>query len=84
MSKAKSGSAPPVFIAPSQLVWTDDKLAVLDKVQLGNLLENLTTQVQNGRVSKETAAELALRIESRLPARERALRRKRNAAAPGV
>lgn len=80
MRKAKSSSAPPVFVARSQLVWTDDKLAVLDTVQLGNLLENLSRQVQSGRVSQETAADLALRIESRLPARELALRKKRIAA----
>lgn len=80
MRKAKPSSAPPVFVARSQLVWTDDKLAVLDTVQLGNLLENLSRQVQSGRVSQETAADLALRIESRLPARELALRKKRIAA----
>jgi len=80
MSKAKTAPAAPVFVARSQLEWTDDKLAVLDTVQLGNLLDNLNTQVESGRVSKETAAELKLRIESRLPARELRMRKKRSAA----
>jgi hypothetical protein len=81
MSKTRSAPLPPVFATRSQLVWTDEKLAGLDTVQLGNLLDNLNTQVQSGRVSEETAADLARRIESRLPARELALRKKRNAAA---
>lgn len=77
MSKAKA-APPPVFVPRSQLVWSDEKLAALDTVQLGNLLDNLHKQVKSGRVSEETAADLALRIESRLPAREL---RKRSAAA---
>jgi hypothetical protein len=37
--------------------------------------------VESGRVSAEAAADLTLRIESRLPKRELTARRKRSAAA---
>jgi hypothetical protein len=84
MNKVKSGiSTKSVFVAPSQLVWTDEKLAVLDTKQLVNLLDNLKTQLASGRVSTEVAADLEKRIESRLPARELTQRRKRQAAAEG-
>jgi hypothetical protein len=81
MRKMRSAPPPPAFIAPSQLVWTDEKLAMLDTAQLGNLLDNLPVQVESGRVSAEAAADLTLRIESRLPKRELTARRKRSAAA---
>jgi hypothetical protein len=83
MNKQKSMPTRPVFVAPSQLVWTDEKLAALDSTQLGNLLDNLKTQLASGRVSTEVAADLEKRIESRLPARELTQRRKRLAAAQG-
>jgi hypothetical protein len=79
MSKPKTLSTAPVFVPKSQLVWTDEKLQALDTVQLGNLLDNLGVQLASGRVSEETAADLQRRIEARLPARELALRRKREA-----
>ena len=83
MSNAKSIPNRPVFVTPSQLVWTDERLATLDTTQLGNLLDNLKTQTANGRVAMEVAADLEKRIESRLPARELKLRRKRRLAAEG-
>ena len=76
MSKAKNVVAKPVYIPPSLIVWTDERLAALDKKQLANLLENLHTQRSSGRISDETAEDLAVRIRSRLPARS-AARRKR-------
>lgn len=79
--KSKNISNAAVFIAPSQLVWTDEKLAALDTKQLGNLLDNLKTQLASGRVSTEVAADLEKRIESRLPTRELAQRKKRQPAA---
>jgi hypothetical protein len=79
MSKPKTLSTAPVFVPKSQLVWTDEKLQALDRVQLGNLLDNLGKQLASGRVSEETAADLQRRIEARLPARELALRKKRQA-----
>jgi hypothetical protein len=69
MSKAKNASAKPVYVPPSQLVWTEERLAVLDKDQLINLLSNLQTQRTSGRVSEATAEELEARIRARLPAR---------------
>lgn len=81
MGNAKSIPNRPVFVAPSQLVWTDERLATLDTTQLGNLLDNVKTQVASGRVSMEVGADLEKRIESRLPTRELTLRRKRRQAA---
>jgi hypothetical protein len=83
INKAKGISTATVFVAPSQLVWTDEKLAALDTKQLGNLLDNLKTQLASGRVSTEVAEDLEKRIESRLPARELTQRKKRQAAAEG-
>lgn len=79
MSKQKNVPATTVFVPKSQLVWTDEKLQALDTTQLGNLLDNLGVQVAAGRVTEETAADLQKRIEARLPARELASRRKREA-----
>ncbi len=55
MRKGKFAPAKPVYQPPSQLVWTEDKLATLDSKQLLNLLENLHTQRGCGRVAEETA-----------------------------
>jgi hypothetical protein len=77
MRKSKSATAQPVYQAPSQIVWTDERLAALDKEQLINLLENLQTQRGSGRVAKDTADELEERIKARLPARAIAVRRRR-------
>lgn len=77
MSKAKSVPAKPVYLPPSQIVWTDERLAALDKAQLTNLLDNLQTQRACGRVSESIAVELEVRIRSRLPARAAAPRRRR-------
>ena len=77
MSKAKNVPLKPAYVPPSQIVWTDDRLAALDKGQLANLLDNLRTQRSNGRVSEATADELEVRIKSRLPARSITPRRKR-------
>ncbi len=76
MSKAKNLVPKPVYVAPSLVVWTDERLAGLDKTQLANLLENLQAQRSSGRVSEAIADDLAARIRSRLPARSVA-RRKR-------
>ncbi len=70
MRKGKFAPAKPVYQPPSQLVWTEDKLATLDSKQLLNLLENLHTQRGCGRVAEETATELEQRIQ-RTPARAR-------------
>jgi len=76
VSKPKKIEPKPIPVLPSQIVWTDDKLAALDDVQLANLLANLQTQQLAGRVSSATADELAVRIRLRLP-KPRAVRRRR-------
>jgi hypothetical protein len=76
MSKTKNVASKPVYIPPSLIVWTDERLAALDKKQLANLLENLHVQRSSGRISDATAEDLAARIQSRLPTRA-AARRKR-------
>jgi hypothetical protein len=80
MSKTRTAPPKPLFVAKSQLVWTDEKLTALDTVQLGNLLDNVGLQLAAGRITEETAAELGKRIEARLPARELKARRKRQAS----
>jgi len=77
MRKGKFAPTKPVYQPPSQLVWTDEKLATLDSKQLLNLLANLHTQRVCGRVAEETATELEQRIRARLPTRAVAVRRKR-------
>jgi hypothetical protein len=77
MSKARSMQVKPVFVPPSQIVWTDERLATLDKGQLINLLANLQTQRSSGRVSETTAVELEARIKGLLPARAIAVRHRR-------
>lgn len=77
MSKAKNVPLKPTYIPPSLVVWTDERLAALDKTQLSNLLENLRTQLNCGRVSEATAVDLEGRIRSRLPTPKAAPRRKR-------
>lgn len=66
-----------VFRPPSQLNWSDEKLASLTKEQLVSLFENLKTQREEGRVTEEAADDLARRIAGRLPARALQVRRKR-------
>ena len=77
MSKAKNVQLKPVYTPPSLVVWTDERLAALDKSQLANLLENLQTQRSSGRVSEATAVDLEEKIRSRLPTPKAAPRRKR-------
>lgn len=77
MSKARSLPAKPVYVPPSQIVWTDERLAALGKDQLINLLANLHTQVSSGRVSESTAVDLEVRIKGLLPARVVNVRPKR-------
>lgn len=79
MSKPKKIEPRPVPVLPSQIVWTEERLAALDTQQLANLLDNLHTQQLAGRVSPAIAEDLALRIRSRLP-KPRAVRRRRAAA----
>lgn len=57
-----------VFLPPSQMNWTDEKLAGLSKEQLMTLLENLQTQRDSGRVTAQAAEELTRLIAARLPA----------------
>jgi hypothetical protein len=64
-------------MTPSLMNWTDEKLAALDKGQLINLLDNLHTQRESGRVAAEVADDLSSRISARLPARAKTVRRKR-------
>jgi hypothetical protein len=77
MNKSKSAPMRQVFVPPSRIEWTDERLNSLDKQQLANLLENLQTQVSCGRVSEAIAAELEGRIKSRLPVSAGAVRRRR-------
>jgi len=60
-----------VFQPPSQLIWTDEKLAALSKEQLLNLFDNLQTQRESGRVMPQAADELEQLITARLPASAR-------------
>jgi len=66
-----------VFQPPSQMSWTDEKLAELSRSQLITLFENLQTQRETGRVSAPAADELARLITGRLPANALAPRRRR-------
>ena len=77
MSKAKNVQLKPVYIPPSRIVWSDERLAALDKGQLTNLLANLQAQRSCGRVSEATASEVEERIKSRLPTPSATPRRKR-------
>jgi len=80
MSRPRSASykaTATVFVPPTRMDWTDEKLDALDAAQLKSLLENLATQRESGRVSEETAEDLARRITTRLPASALAVRRKR-------
>lgn len=70
------------YVPPSQLVWNDERLSALDKDQLTNLLANLQTQLDLGRISEETAADLERRIRARLPKPRAAARGKREAVSP--
>jgi hypothetical protein len=70
MRKTKPTPVNRVFLPPSQMSWTDDKLALLSKEQLLNLLDNLQTQRESGRVTAQAADEVAGLIAARLPARE--------------
>jgi hypothetical protein len=76
MSKAKPPPQRP-FVPTSKLVWDDDRLGALNKEQLTNLLFNLPGQLEIGRISEETAADLERRIRLRLPSPGAASRRKR-------
>ena len=67
MSKHKKQPAKPVYTPPSQLVWSEERLAALDEKQLVTLLENLQTQRESGRINSETAADVEERIKARLP-----------------
>jgi hypothetical protein len=57
--------------------WSDEKLAQLNVEQLKNLLANLDSQRALGRVSADSAEEVAQRITARLPARALSARRAR-------
>lgn len=66
----KSPPAPkPVFQTPTQMNWTDEKLAALSSDQLVTLLRNLDVQRAAGRVQDDTADDLTKRIFARLPTR---------------
>ena len=67
MRKA-SQAASKVFQPPSQMQWTDEKLASLSREQLLTLFENLQTQRESGRVTPQAADDLARLIGERLPA----------------
>ena len=66
-----------VFLPPSLMDWTDEKLAALSEEQLLNLYNNLKTQRESGRVHAETADDVSRRIAERLPAKALAVRHKR-------
>ena len=59
MRKSAIKPPKPVFHTPTQMDWTDDKLAALSNDQLVTLLGNLRTQRASGRVKEDTADELA-------------------------
>lgn len=75
---ASNKTAAKVFLPPSRMDWSEEKLATLDKAQLKSLLENLAVQRESGRVSEEAADDLAKRIAARLPASVLTPRRKRS------
>ncbi|HQR20918.1 MAG TPA: hypothetical protein PLE54_14815 [Burkholderiaceae bacterium] len=77
MSKARSVPQKPAYVPPSEVVWTEERLAALSTTQLINLLANLQTQRASGRVSEATAADLEVRIRARLPARALVAKRTR-------
>ncbi|MCU0952202.1 MAG: hypothetical protein MUC68_14380 [Burkholderiaceae bacterium] len=62
-------SPKPVFHTPTQMNWTDEKLASLSEAELLSLLSNLATQRSSGRVADTVADELTVRIHARLPTR---------------
>ena len=66
-----------VFLPPSQMNWTDEKLAALSQGQLITLFENLQTQRESGRVTAQAAEDLARLIAGRLPPSALAPRQKR-------
>jgi len=67
MNKNKPPPAQTVVVPASRLIWDDERLRALDKHQLANLLTNLQTQLDIGRISDETAVDLQQRILSLLP-----------------
>jgi hypothetical protein len=74
------GAPTKLFVAPSRMDWTEEKLSALGTAELKSLLENLATQRAAGRVSEEIASDLASRITGRLPAGATSPRRKRSRA----
>jgi hypothetical protein len=66
-----------MFVPPSQMDWTDEKLAALSTEQLVTLFENLKTQRDLGRISDAAADDLSRRITERLPTKALAVRRRR-------
>jgi len=66
-----------VFLPPSQMNWTDEKLAGLSQEQLITLFENLQTQRESGRVTAQAAEDLTRLITERLPTNALVPRRKR-------
>jgi hypothetical protein len=76
-ANAHKAAVQKAFQVPSQLDWPDEKLAGLDTAQLKNLLGNLHTMREAGRVSEAAADDIAARITARLPARALVVKRKR-------
>ena len=66
-----------VFLPPSQMNWTDEKLAALSQGQLITLFENLQTQREAGRVTAQAADDLTRLITERLPTNALVPRRRR-------
>jgi hypothetical protein len=75
--RKSSHAAAKVFLPPTQMDWTDEKLAALSKEQLVNLFANLKIQRDTGRVSEQVAEDISRRIAERLPATVFTVRRKR-------
>lgn len=77
MRKSNQAAVKKVFYPPSQMNWTDEKLAALSKEQLITLFENLQTQRETGRVTPQAADDLSRLITERLPTNALTPRRKR-------
>jgi hypothetical protein len=76
MSRNAKGPSKPVFVTPTRMDWTDEKLATLSQEQLLVLLQNLDQQSAMGRIGESVAADVDRRITLLLPKRATTKRRR--------
>jgi hypothetical protein len=76
MSRNAKGPSKPVFVTPTRMDWTDEKLATLSQEQLLVLLQNLDQQSAMGRIDESVAADVDRRITLLLPKRATTKRRR--------